>query len=270
MNDPIHRVDGSCINSYFGRNQPFCLQSIWKKMHVFQVRDRASSEWSLNKIRCAYSIRRGHSKNHEYSSLSSALPPHPRPFIVSKPPFLRLETLISPHKILSLESQFCLRTDGTPRGLRKSLFEPSRLSTRLNKTTSILQLNSSNFEFNERSRWMSQKSVQNRDLFAQSFLSCRANARTYAEITSNWFTGFELEPWWWWSWPKPTTRVTRYFKINLTSAPLITFLGPANFISVSLPILFSPVLPSISPRVTKFPPLRPRTFRLHKLTRSAD
>lgn len=104
---------------------------------------------------------------------------------VSKPPFLRLETLISPHKILSLESQFCLRTDGTPRGLRKSLFEPSRLSTRLDKTTSILQLNSSNFEFNERSRWMSQKSVQNRDLFAQSFLSCRANARTYAEITSN-------------------------------------------------------------------------------------
>lgn len=67
----------------------------------------------------------------------------------------------------------------------KSLFEPSRLSTRLDKTTSILQLNSSNFEFNERSRWMSQKSVQNRDLFAQSFLSCRANARTYAEITSN-------------------------------------------------------------------------------------
>lgn len=189
---------------------------------------------------------------------------------VSKPPFLRLETLISPHKILSLESQFCLRTDGTFSDLRKSLFEPSRLSTRLNKTTSILQLNSSNFEFNERSRWMSQKSVQNRDLFAQSFLSCRANARTYAEITSNWFTGFELEPWWWWSWPKPTTRVTRYFKINLTSASLITFLGPANFISVSLPILFSPVLPSISRRVTKFPPLRPRTFRLHKLTRSAD
>lgn len=70
--------------------------------------------------------------------------------------------------------------------------------------------------------------------------------------------------------PKPTTRVTRYFKINLTSAPLITFLGPANFITVSLPILFSPVLPSISPRVTKFPPLQPRTFRLHKLTRSAD
>lgn len=28
---------------------------------------------------------------------------------------------------------------------------------------------------------MSQKSVQNRDLFAQSFLSCRANARTYVE-----------------------------------------------------------------------------------------
>lgn len=181
------------------------------------------------------------------------------------PSFLPLETLISPHKIsISRTISFV----GTFSGLRKisiwtSMFIDAAGWNYLNSSISNLT--------NDRKKMFR---IGIRGFFycsKFSFLSRRTYVRSHHAKMSNWFTGkpvrvravVGLGP-------KPTTRVTRYFKINLTSAPLITFLGPANFITVSLPILFSPVLPSISPRVTKFPPLRPRTFRLHKLTRSAD
>lgn len=181
------------------------------------------------------------------------------------PSFLPLETLISPHKIsISRTISFV----GTSSGLRKiSIWT----ATFINVGWNYFRLNSSVSNLTNDRKKCSESGYED-SFIAQSSLSCRDElGSSHHAKMSNWFTGkpvrvqavVGLGQ-------KPTTRVTRYFKINLTSAPLITFLGPANFITVSLPILFSPVLPSISPHVTKFPPLRPRTFRLHKLTRSAD